>query len=142
VATIFHQTFAITYALEAIGLLVAVLGLAQGLSGLAMARRGEIWSLRALGATQADLARILMLEGLGVALAGLLAGLGLGLLLSRILVDVLNPQVFGWTLAFHVPGGFLALVTLVTLGAAALALLPAARWGARLGADREAEEGA
>jgi putative ABC transport system permease protein len=75
-------------------------------------------------------------------LAGLVAGLGLGLLLSRILVDVLNPQVFGWTLGFHVPGGFLALVALVTLGAAALALLPTARWGARLGADREAEEGA
>lgn len=142
VTTIFHQTFAITYALEAIGLVVATLGLAQGLTGLALARRGETWSLRALGATQGDLTRILLLEGLGVALAGLLGGLGLGLLLSRILVDVLNPQVFGWTLGFHVPWGFLALVALVTLGAAALALLPTARWGARLGADREAEEGA
>jgi putative ABC transport system permease protein len=142
VATIFHQTFAITYALEAIGLVVAVLGLAQGLTGLALARRGEIWSLRALGATQVDLVRILMLEGLGVALAGLLAGLGLGLLLARILVDVLNPQVFGWTLAFRMPGGFLALVALVTVGAAVLALAPAARWGARLRADREVEEGA
>ncbi len=142
VATIFHQTFAITYALEAIGLLVAVLGLAQGLTGLALARRGEIWSLRALGATQWDLARILLLEGLGVAWAGLLAGLGLGLLLARILVEVLNPQVFGWTLAFSLPVGFLGLVALVTLGAAVLALVPAARWGARLGADREVEEGA
>lgn len=142
VAAIFHQTFAITYALEAIGLLVAILGLAQGLTGLALARRGEIWSLRALGASQADLARILMLEGLGVASAGLVAGLGLGLLLARILVDVLNPQVFGWNLAFRTPGGFLALLTLATLAVAALALAPAARWGARLGADREAEEGA
>ena len=84
VTTIFHQTFAITYALEGIGLVVATLGLAQGLTGLALARRGEIWSLRALGATQGDLTRILLLEGLGVALAGLVAGLGLGLLLSRI----------------------------------------------------------
>ena len=142
VTTIFHQTFALTYALEAIGLFVAVLGLAQGLTGLALARRGEIWSLRALGATQTDLTVILMLEGLGVALAGLLAGLGLGLLLARILVDVLNPQVFGWTLAFQVPLGFLGLVALATLGAAGLALAPAARWGARLGADREVEEGA
>ncbi len=142
VTTIFHQTFALTYALEAIGLVVAVLGLAQGLTGLALARRGEIWSLRALGATQTDLTLILMLEGLGVALAGLLAGLGLGLLLARILVDVLNPQVFGWTLAFQVPPGFLGLVALATLGAAGLALAPAARWGARLGADREVEEGA
>ncbi len=142
VTTIFRQTFALTYALEAIGLLVAVLGLAEGLTGLALARRGEIWSLRALGASRSELTLILLLEGLGVALAGLLAGLGLGLLLARILVDVLNPQVFGWTLSFSVPGRFLALVSLATLGAAILALVPAARWGATMGADREAEEGA
>ena len=142
VTTIFRQTFALTYALEAIGLVVAVLGLAQGLTGLALARRGEIWSLRALGATRSDLTFILMLEGLGVALAGLLAGLGLGLLLARILVDVLNPQVFGWTLSFAVPWRFLGLISLATLGAGLLVLMPSARWGARLGADREVEEGA
>jgi putative ABC transport system permease protein len=142
VTTIFRQTFALTYALEAIGLIVAILGLAQGLTGLALARRGEIWSLRALGATRGDLTLILMLEGLGVALAGLLAGLGLGLLLARILVDVLNPQVFGWTLSFTLPGRFLGLVALATLGAAVAVLVPTARWGARLSADREVEEGA
>ena len=142
VTTIFHQTFALTYALEAIGLMVAVLGLAQSLTGLALARRGEIWSLRALGATRLDLTTILTLEGLGVATAGLLAGLGLGLLLARILVDVLNPQVFGWTLSFSVPWGFLGLIVLATLGSALLVLVPTARWGARLGADREVEEGA
>lgn len=142
VTTIFRQTFALTYALEAIGLLVAVLGLGQGLTGLALARRGEIWSLRALGATRADLTIILMLEGLGVALAGLMAGLGLGLILARILVDVLNPQVFGWTLHFSIPWPFLGLISAATLGAALLVLAPTARWGSRLGADREVEEGA
>jgi putative ABC transport system permease protein len=142
VTTIFRQTFALTYALEAIGLMVAILGLGQGLTGLALARRGEIWSLRALGATQSDLTRILLVEGLGVALAGLFSGLGLGLLLARILVDVLNPQVFGWTLGFSVPWGFLSLVSIATLGAAILVLVPTARWGARLAADREVEEGA
>jgi putative ABC transport system permease protein len=107
-----------------------------------LARRGEIWSLRALGATQLDLTRILLLEGLGVALAGLLAGLGLGLLLARILVDVLNPQVFGWTLGFSVPWPFLSLVAIATAASASLVLVPTARWGARLAADREMEEGA
>ncbi len=142
VTTIFRQTFALTYGLEAIGLMVAVLGLGQGLTGLALARRGEIWSLRALGATQLDLTGILLLEGLGVALAGLLAGLGLGLLLARILVDVLNPQVFGWTLGFSVPWPFLSLVAIATAVSAILVLVPTARWGARLAADREVEEGA
>lgn len=142
VTTIFRQTFALTYALEAIGLLVAVLGLGQGLTGLALARRGEIWSLRALGAARWDLTLILMLEGLGVTAAGLLAGTGLGLILARVLVDVLNPQVFGWTLHFSIPWPFLGLFSAATAGASLLVLAPAARWGSRLGADREAEEGA
>lgn len=142
VATIFHQTFALTYALEVIGLGVALAGLVQALLGLALARRGDLWTLRSLGATEGEIAAVLLGEGFGVALAGALGGLGLGVLLSQILVRVLNPQVFGWTLRFALPTGFLALVVLLTLAAAALALLPAARWAARLRADREAEEGA
>ena len=52
VVRIFRQTFAITYALEVIGLAVALAGLAQSLAGLALARRGEVWTLRALGASE------------------------------------------------------------------------------------------
>ena len=142
VVRIFHQTFALTYALELVGIAVALAGLVQALLGLALQRRGELAALRALGATRTGLASILALEGLGVATAGLLGGLGLGLLLARLLVSVLNPQVFGWTLAFSLPWTYLAWLSALTLLAALLALLPAARWAARLPADREAEEGA
>jgi len=142
VVRIFRQTFAITYALEVIGLAVALAGLAQSLAGIALARRGELWTLRALGADEAGLAGVLLGEGLGVALAGCLGGLGLGLLLSRILVQVLNPQAFGWTLSYRLPWGFLAGLTGACLMTAAAALLPIARWAARLSADRQTEEAA
>lgn len=142
VVKIFRQTFALTYALEIVGIAVALAGLVQALLGLALQRRGELAALRALGASRSGLASILALEGLGVAAAGLLGGLALGLLLARLLVSVLNPQVFGWTLAFSMPWSYLAGLSALTLLAALLALLPAARWGARLPADREAEEGA
>ncbi len=142
VATIFHQTFALTYALEIIGLGVALAGLVQALIGLALARRGDIWTLRTLGAKEGEIAAVLLGEGLGVALAGTLGGLAMGVLLAQILVRVLNPQVFGWTLRFALPGPFMGLVLVLTLLTAALALLPAARWAARLRADREVEEGA
>lgn len=142
VTTIFRQTFAITYALEFIGLAVAAGGLAQALVGLALSRRSEIWTLRALGVDARGLTGLLLLEGLGVGLAGTLGGLGIGLVLSRILVDVLNPQVFGWTLTFSLPWSFLGVLLVVCLGAVVLAVLPMARWSARLGADRAAEEGA
>ena len=142
VSAIFRQTFAITYALEIIGLAVAVIGLVQALLGLAMARRAEIWTLRAMGASRGEIMGVLLGEGLGVALAGTLGGLGIGLILAQILVRVLNPQVFGWTLRFSLPWGFLVLLLGLTMTAAMAALLPAAHWAARLNADREAEEGA
>jgi putative ABC transport system permease protein len=142
VERIFHQTFAITYALEVIGLAVALTGLVQSLVGLALGRRGDIWTLRALGGGDGAITLVLLGEGVAVALAGCLGGLGLGLLLSRILVQVLNPQAFGWTLAYHLPWGFLGGLGGACLACAALAQLPVARWAARLPADRQAEEGA
>ena len=80
--------------------------------------------------------------GFGVALAGCLGGLFLGVLLSRILVLVLNPQAFGWTLSYQVPYGFLGGLLLLCLVAAVAAMTPIARWASRHGADRQAEEGA
>lgn len=142
VSAVFRQTFAITYSLEIIGLAVAIAGLAQALLGLALSRRGEIWTLRALGASEGEIAAVLLGEGLGVALAGVIGGIGIGLVLAQILVRVLNPQVFGWTLRFALPWGFLSLMVALALGSAVVALAPAARWAARLDADREAEEGA
>ena len=141
VATTFHQTFALTYALELVGLAVALAGLAQAVLGLALQRRGELLTLRALGATGGELTALLLGEGLLLGLAGLGGGLALGLLLAAILVQVLNPQVFGWTLQFAVDGPFLAVLGATTLGGALLALLPTARLAARLPADRAAEEG-
>ncbi|HJV90492.1 MAG TPA: ABC transporter permease [Holophagaceae bacterium] len=141
VSQVFHQTFALTYALEIVGLGVAVAGLVQALLGLAMQRRGELHTLRALGATHGEITRILLGEGLGLALAGLAGGIGLGLILAQILVRVLNPQVFGWTLQYAVDVPFLALLAGTTLLGALVALLPASRWASRIPADRAAEEG-
>jgi len=121
---------------------VALAGLVQSLAGLALARRGDIWTLRALGGGDAAITLVLLGEGCGVALAGCLGGLGLGLLLSRILVQVLNPQAFGWTLAYHLPWGFLGGLSGLCLLFAGALLVPVARWAARLPADRQAEEGA
>jgi putative ABC transport system permease protein len=142
VQLIFRQTFAITYALEVIGMAVALAGLVQSLAGLALARRGDIWTLRALGCRPGAITAVLLGEGLGVALAGCVGGLALGVLLSRILVLVLNPQAFGWTLGYRVPYGFLGGLLTLCLGAAAAAMAPIARWASGLPADRQAEEGA
>jgi len=49
---IFHQTFAVTYALEGIAVLIAVSGLGLALAGLLIERKGELSTLKSLRATR------------------------------------------------------------------------------------------
>ena len=77
------------------------------------------------------------MEGLGTALAGLLAGLGASLLLGWLLIHVINKQTFGWTLLLAVPSSALALLAALVLVAALVAAAMVGYWGAGLPADRE-----
>lgn len=139
VLRIFRQTFAITYALEAIGMVVAVLGLAMTLISLMLERRSELTTLRALGMTRGELARVAGWEGLQVAMAGLSCGFAISLLLGWLLIRVINKQTFGWTLQFQLPFMDLALLGGLVLAAALATSLWVGLWGARLPAEREEE---
>jgi putative ABC transport system permease protein len=134
---IFGQTFAITYALEFIGVVVAVIGLAMTLASLLLQRRPELTTLRALGLSHGEIARAAALEGALTAFAGLLAGLVVSLALGWLLIFVINKQTFGWTLQQAWPvAGLTALGALVLLAGTGVALW-VGRWGAKLPADRE-----
>ncbi len=122
VLRIFDRTFAVTYALEAVALAVAVLGILNTLTALVLERRREIGLLRVLGASAAQVRRAVRYEaaaigGIGTALGALSGGA-----MSLVLVHVINRQSFGWTISMHTPWGFLAaalsLVLLATLAAA------------------------
>jgi len=100
---VFDRTFRITYALEAVAVIVAVMGIAGALLALIIDRRREFALLRFLGASRPQVRRIVLCEA---GLLGLLAnviGLALGLVLSLILIFVINKQSFGWTIQFHLP---------------------------------------
>ncbi|MBI3666649.1 MAG: FtsX-like permease family protein [Acidobacteria bacterium] len=129
---VFDRTFAITYALEAVAILVAVLGVAGALLALVIDRRRELGLLRFLGASAAQVRRLLFFEA---GLLGLLAngiGLGLGALLSLILIFVINKQSFGWTIQFHWPVALLAGALTLIYAATVLAAWLPARAAARL----------
>lgn len=134
---IFHQTFAVTYALEAIAVIIAVAGLGLALAGLLLERRNELATLRALGATRRDIARAAMWEGLGIALAGLAGGLAVSFFLGWILIGVINPQSFGWTLRYAVPWGMFVFLSGITLATAALVAWIVGYRNANLKSDRE-----
>jgi putative ABC transport system permease protein len=100
---IFDRTFAITYALEAVAVIVAVMGVAGALLALVIDRRRELGLLRFLGASTGQVRKQILLEA---GLLGLLAnfvGLALGFALSLVLIYVINKQSFGWTIRFHWP---------------------------------------
>jgi putative ABC transport system permease protein len=134
---IFHQTFAVTYALEAIAVIIAVAGLGLALAGLLLERRNELSTLRAIGATRRDIARASMWEGLGISLAGLGGGLAVSFFLGWILIGVINPQSFGWTLRYAVPWGALVFLSGITLATAATVAWVVGYRNANLKSDRE-----
>jgi putative ABC transport system permease protein len=129
---IFDRTFAITYALEAVAVAVAVMGIAGALLALVIDRRREIAVLRFLGATTGQLRRLVLFEAGLLGLLANLVGLALGFALSLILIFVINKQSFGWTIEFHLPVALLAAGSTVVYAATVLAGLYPARVAARL----------
>ncbi len=100
---IFDQTFAITYALEAVAVIVAVMGVAGALMSIVIDRRREFGLLRILGATNAQVRKLILVEAGLIGLFANIAGLILGCALSLVLIFVINKQSFGWTIQFHWP---------------------------------------
>ena len=141
VLEIFDSTFAITWALEAIAVAVAMFGIAATLLTLVLERRREIAMLRLAGAERRHVRRMIVIEAcvLGVVTQGV--GLVVGLALSLILIYVINVQSFGWTIQFHLPSAFLAQSTVAVIAATALAGLWPARLAARFTLADLGEEG-
>jgi putative ABC transport system permease protein len=115
-----EQPFAVTYALEIIAIVVALLGVTNALYASILERTRELGVLRAVGATRQRVRRMVLIEGGIMGLVGGCCGLVAGVFLSLILIFVINRQVFGWTLQVTIPLPF-ALGTLVLLVLATIA---------------------
>jgi putative ABC transport system permease protein len=124
---IFDRTFAITYALEAVAVLVAVMGIAGALLTLVIDRRRELGLLRFLGASSSQIRRLILTEAGLLGLLANLVGFVLGYFLSLVLVFVINKQSFGWTIRFHWPVAILFGALSVVYAATLLAGLYPAR---------------
>ena len=129
---IFDQTFAITYALEAISVMVAVMGIAGALLSIVFDRRREFGLLQYLGATAGQMRRLILIEAGLIGILSNIAGLVLGVALSLILIFVINKQSFGWTIRFHWPIGVLLGALSIVYAATVLAGIYPARVAQRL----------
>jgi putative ABC transport system permease protein len=129
---VFDRTFAITYALEAVAVLVAVMGVAGALLALVIDRRRELGLLRYLGASSEQLRRLILTEAGLLGVLANLSGVVLGFFLSLILIFVINKQSFGWTIRLHWPVAILLSAIAVVCVATLLAGYYPARIAVRL----------
>jgi putative ABC transport system permease protein len=129
---IFDRTFAITWALEAVAIVVAMLGAANSLVALVLDRRRELGLLRYLGASAKQVRGMILLEAGFLGVLASVLGLALGSALSVLLIYVVNKQSFGWTIQFHPPSELLGGALLLVWCATVLAGLYPAGMAARL----------
>jgi putative ABC transport system permease protein len=116
----FDRTFAITYMLEAVAVLIGLFGISVSFSAQAIARRAEFGMLRHVGMTRRGIGEMLATEGALLGAFGVAVGLVLGFAISLILIYVVNRQSFHWSMDLHVPWTLLALLAVVLVAAAAL----------------------
>lgn len=128
---VFDRTMAVTALLRGFALFIAALGVGLLLWTMARERRPESALLRALGADSGQVAAGFLGRGAVIASLGLGVGGAAGAILAVVLVEVVNPAWFGWTLELSWPGAALAsqavLVLVAGLAAAGLPARQAAR---------------
>ncbi|CDG82878.1 FtsX-like permease family protein [Janthinobacterium agaricidamnosum] len=124
---IFDRSFAVTYLLEAIAIMIGLFGVAATFSAQTLARAREFGMLRHIGVTRAQILAILGLEGAALTALGIATGFALGLVISLVLVFIVNPQSFHWTMQLHMPWPLIGIVAAALLLAAALTALVSGR---------------
>lgn len=100
---IFDRSFAVTYWLQAVAIGIGLFGVAASFSAQVLARQREFGLLAHLGLTRRQILGLVALEGLAWTVLGAIAGLALGLAVSLVLVHVVNPQSFHWTMDLALP---------------------------------------
>jgi putative ABC transport system permease protein len=100
---IFDRSFAVTYWLQAVAVGIGLFGVAASFSAQVLARRKEFGLLAHLGLTRPQILRLVAMEGAAWTTLGAIAGVALGLAVALVLVYVVNPQSFHWTMDLCVP---------------------------------------
>ncbi len=120
VVRIMEQSFVVNYAVEIVAIVVAIFSVINTLLASVLDRTREIGVLRAIGATQAQVRRMVVMEAGWMGLIGGLLGLFAGSVMAYHHVVYNTKELTGWTFQFYYPYG-VALFSV--LAAVALCLL-------------------
>jgi putative ABC transport system permease protein len=112
VVNIMEQSFVVNYAVEIVAVVVAIFSVINTLLASILDRTREIGVLRAIGATQAQVRRSVVLEAAWMGVLGGLLGLLAGTIMSYHHVVYNTKVLTGWTFQFYYPYG-VAVVSIV-----------------------------
>jgi len=104
-------------------MIIGLFGVAATFSAQTLSRAREFGMLRHVGVTRRQILMLLAGEGALLATLAIAAGFFLGWCISLILVFIVNPQSFHWTMQLHMPWGLLTVVAAVLLLSAAVTAL-------------------
>ena len=127
---IFDRSFAVTYWLKAVAVGIGLFGVAASFSAQVLARRKEFGLLAHLGLTRGQILQVVAAEGAAWTTLGALAGVALGLAVAVVLVHVVNPQSFHWSMELSLPW-----LRLLALAASVVAAGTLTAWLAGRAAD-------
>ncbi|SFC71045.1 putative ABC transport system permease protein [Polaromonas sp. OV174] len=100
---IFDRSFAVTYWLQGVAIAIGLFGVAASFSAQVLSRRKEFGLLAHLGLSRRQILTVVAGEGAAWTVIGAVAGLALGLAVSAVLVFVVNPQSFHWSMDLMLP---------------------------------------
>jgi len=124
---IFDRSFAVTYVLEAIAIVVGLFGVASTYAAEALNRSREFGMMRHLGVSRRMVMGQLAIEAsIGTVVALVWGGL-IGLLIGVILIERVNPQSFHWTMDVALPWSILVPSAIALLATAVVTAVLAAR---------------
>jgi putative ABC transport system permease protein len=103
VVKIMEQSFVVNYAVEIVAIVVAIFSVINTLLASVLDRTREIGVLRAIGATQTQIQRIVLLEAATMGLLGGLLGLFAGTIMAYHHVVYNTKVLTGWTFQFFYP---------------------------------------
>ncbi len=137
---IFDRSFAVTYVLEIAAIVIGLIGIAATFSSQAIARTREFGMLRHIGLTRRQILQMLALEGALLTALAIAVGLVTGLVVSIVLIEVINPQSFNWTMDFNAPQGLIAMLMIALMAAAVATAVLAGRRAVSIDAVRAVSE--
>jgi putative ABC transport system permease protein len=132
ITALIDDAFSVTYAMEALAVVLALLGVINTLLAAVLDRTREIGLLRAVGAARAHVVRLFVGEAAFIGLSGGLIGVLAGTVMGLIVTITVGEQSTGWRFAYMFPTGVALQMSLVATVCASVAGLYPARRAASL----------